>query len=188
MKRTFIAFKVQPPAHVLQEINLIRNKLKNVSVKWVPFQNYHLTLTFLGQTKEEQLDELREVIKETAAKLYPFSVNFKGLGTFGRPGNPKVLWMGGELSDAIGEVKTELDESLLALGFNLDGKPFRVHLTLGRIKRANNITLLDKTIEQYKEHFFFEEKVSDVILYESVSGSQGPLYYPIVKEEINRLI
>ncbi|HYX07406.1 MAG TPA: RNA 2',3'-cyclic phosphodiesterase [Bacteroidales bacterium] len=188
MKRTFIAFKIQPPANALQEINSIRNKLKNVSVKWVPFQNYHLTFTFIGQTNEEQLKALEGLLKQTADQLNPFTVDFKRLGTFGRPGNPKVLWIGGELSDPVGKVKNELDESLRTLGFNLDGKPFRVHLTLGRIKRTNNLELLKNTIERYKEYFFFKEKINDIILYESVNGPDGPLYYPLIKEEISQSV
>jgi 2'-5' RNA ligase len=188
MKRTFIAFKVQPPAPVLQEINSIRNKLEDVSVKWVPFQNYHLTLTFLGQTNEEQLKALKNLLKHTADQLNPFTVDFTGLGIFGKPGNPKVLWIGGKTTDHIGKVKSELDKSLKKLGFVFDDKPFRVHLTLGRIKRNNNLKVLEKTVEQYKDYLFFEEKINDIILYESVSGPGGPLYYPLVKEEINQSV
>jgi len=188
MRRTFIAFRIQPPAQVLQEITFIRNRLKNVQVKWVPFENFHLTLTFLGQTSEEQLKDLRSVLKETACKLNPFTVNFSGLGTFGRPGNPKVLWMGGELSDPFGKVKSELDESLRTMGFHLDGKPFRVHLTLGRIKRTNNLKLLTNTIKQYNEYFFFKENINYIILYESVNNPDGPIYYPLVKEKISEPI
>lgn len=104
------------------------------AVTWVAPANMHLTLRFLGEVEEGVAAELRARIArpfDTAA----FRLAVSGLGAFPPGGAPRVFWLGlAEGAEGLGRLHDEVEARLDGLGFERETRPFRAHLTLGRVK------------------------------------------------------
>jgi RNA 2',3'-cyclic 3'-phosphodiesterase len=136
--RLFIALKL--PTDVRDELAAVQQRLRHTEahpVKWVAPQSIHLTLQFLGEVPEAQLPAILqalEAVRTTAAQRSP--LRLAEAGAFPNLRRPQTLWVGiaGEL-----EGLTRLHQAVIAatepLGFQLETRPFRAHLTLGRVRR-----------------------------------------------------
>ena len=105
-------------------------------VRWVPPEQLHFTLRFLGEVSEGQAELVRRALSvpwQTGA----FHAGFAGLDLFPLSSPPRVIWLGmDEGREKIAALKHELDHRLLSVGFESEKRPFRAHLTLGRVNRV----------------------------------------------------
>jgi 2'-5' RNA ligase len=103
-------------------------------VSWVRPENMHLTIRFLGETAPERA---RELAVAFAAPLSTpaFDLRFSGVGTFPPRGPARVIWIGiTEGHEALAALHSEVEDRLVAHGIEREGRPFRAHLTLGRVR------------------------------------------------------
>ncbi len=104
-------------------------------IRWVAPERLHVTLRFLGEVTEADVGAVRAVLRapfETSA----FTVRVSGPGCFPPSGAPRVVWLGvGEGGDGMAAARSELDRRLASVGFAPETRPFRAHITLGRMKR-----------------------------------------------------
>lgn len=104
--------------------------------RWIPPENYHLTLKFLGEVEEGRAGELREAGAEAAAGIGPFTLRLGRFGAFPDLARPRVVFFGIEEGfEPCAALASRLEEACEALGFDREQRPFRAHLTLARIKR-----------------------------------------------------
>ncbi len=105
---------------------------------WVAPENLHATLRFLGDIDEAQLERATAAAREVARRLQPFGLTLEALGTFPSRGAPRVLWVG--VADGVQVLTTcaeALNTQLDTAGLPGDGRPFRPHVTLARLKHQN---------------------------------------------------
>lgn len=135
--RAFIAIHL--PADVqayLGEISHSFSKeLPAGAVRWVAPDRMHLTLRFLGETREDRLPAIGDALAEITAKHRPLTLHLDKLGCFPNSSRPRVIWvsLSGD-ADALQAIKTEIDAMLEPFGWQPEDRPFRAHLTLGRVK------------------------------------------------------
>lgn len=134
--RLFIAAELPEP--VRAELARAQDRLRRGGppVKWVAPQAMHLTLRFLGDTDAARLPELSAAMREALADRRAAALRLAAAGAFPNLGRPNVIWAGvdGALADLAAAVAA-LEQRLVALGFPREPKPFRAHLTLGRVRR-----------------------------------------------------
>lgn len=103
-------------------------------VTWAQPANMHLTVRFLGEVAEDVAEELRARIArplDTPA----FRLSVSGLGAFPPSGPPRVFWLGlAEGFAPLSSVHDEVEGRVAGLGFEKEDRPFRAHLTIGRVK------------------------------------------------------
>ena len=142
MTRTFIALELNEALQRFlgEIISQISQKLPDL--RWVDPTGIHLTLAFLGELTDEQLVEAIHAAEEAAQKASPFEYRLKGLGIFGSPRQPHVIWMGVEdlpsgkvQGSPLQQVHYVLSRELKSRGFEVEKRPFSPHLTLARIKQ-----------------------------------------------------
>lgn len=140
--RAFIAIHL--PDDVKEYLGNLTDKLAETvpprTVRWVRPDRMHLTLRFLGDTDVALLPALERALDATAAQHRPFTLQLNGFGCFPNCRRPRVLWAGvdGDLAQAAG-VKAALDTALAPLGWEEEDRPFRPHLTLGRVNDARQL-------------------------------------------------
>jgi len=175
--RTFIAIEI--PAKIRREIDkLIKEETrKNLPIKWVSFENLHITLKFLGEIDNKKKYDVTAVMNDVVKKIKQFIVTLEGLGCFPSLKNPRVLWVGVTQGDKeMIEVANELENSLAHIGFKKEDKKFHPHLTIGRIKTFCKVDeILQKTIKT--EPF----SVDAVVLFKSTLKPEGPIYEELQK-------
>ena len=136
MTRTFLALELPAPVN-----NALRRRIERLAttipeVRWVDPESLHLTLVFLGELDDAQLESATQAASHIAGSDAPFELRLAGLGTFGSAGSPRVVWVGlaGERTRLLA-LQDALVDDLAARGFPREERPFAPHLTLARIKK-----------------------------------------------------
>lgn len=133
--RTFIAFKLPKDTIAYLKDVVASLATYGFKVRWIPSGNVHLTLKFLGDVEKQTINDIAGALSATAAGRSPISFRAKGLGVFPGIQRPRVIWVGltGEI-DRIIDCQQDLDARLSTIGFPREKRPFKGHLTLGRVK------------------------------------------------------
>ncbi|MBI4370234.1 MAG: RNA 2',3'-cyclic phosphodiesterase [Elusimicrobia bacterium] len=148
-------FAVEIPQELKKKISLwveeIQQGCPQANLSWVAPQNYHLTLAFLGESPQSQLETLQGA-SQAAAGIAAIDASLEGLGIFPALLRPRVLWIG--LPQGAGDIRTISANLALFLkntGVSFDKKPFSPHLTVGRFRGHPNpktISLLRGYLER----------------------------------------
>ncbi len=127
----------------------IQHRLRQAGahVGWSAPRDFHLTLIFLGHVIEARIAELAVCLDRAASGHGPFSFQVSGLGHFGSPNAPRVLWAGvpqppRELLDLQREVAKALEGGGDA---EPEARPYAPHITLGRVKSSRGLGELTST-------------------------------------------
>jgi 2'-5' RNA ligase len=136
----------------------------------------HLTLKFFGETPEERIDDICEVMKAVADKYSSFSVLIDKTGIFGSSYNPRVIWLGIGQNEMLIKLAEELFVKLDENGFERDRQNFVPHLTLARIKEIQNKKHFQAVIDKVKNNTIQEETIGKLSLYESILKPSGAVY------------
>lgn len=179
--RTFIAIEI--PEAVKTVLSVMQNELRRAQadINWTKPENIHLTLRFLGEVDEKRLEDVKRSCAEAAAEFAPFTLKLNGAGVFPNFRQPKVLWAGlaGELEIA-GKLQRRLEAGLTSLGFAPEDKPFKPHLTIGRVKSPKNARQVAALTEiQTLPDLPFE--VQEIVLMKSELHSAGARYTSLAK-------
>jgi len=134
--RSFIAIKL--PQDAIVRLAAVQAELRqhtDCPVQWVAPQGIHLTLKFLGNISTSQIPQITGALEDTVKGITPFSLAINGLGFFPGPARIQVVWIGikGQ-TEILAGLQTRLEKTLARLGFPAEKKPFRPHLTLGRVR------------------------------------------------------
>ncbi|MFO7756688.1 MAG: RNA 2',3'-cyclic phosphodiesterase [Bacteroidales bacterium] len=182
MKRMFIAIEIKNNKALADLIASYRSALAGEKIRWVNPSGMHLTLAFLGDIDEQQQEEAAKVLRKTTHGFEPFTIEFKGVGLFRDLRRPRVLWLGIESGDTLYEMRSVLCRRLKEEGLLDEEKPFRPHLTLGRMKGIENRERLSDLLSEVYDHKLPPQHVSEVILYESILSPGSPATYRRVEE------
>jgi len=179
MKRIFIAVRIEPGEKLSGMISSFKMALKNDSIKWTEISNIHITLVFLGDTDENRVKEIDTLLAEVCNGFGDFELVLKGAGVFRSIKDPRIIWTGIANSKEIAELNKAISARLRETGTNLEERPFSPHLTLGRIKKISNTSVLTNIFEKYREEEIQRIRVSKIILFESILRPEGPIYKAI---------
>ena len=102
---------------------------------WVAPESLHLTVKFLGERPAEWMAELAGRLGELAQRHRPVDLVFGGVGAFPNLRAPRIVWMGVAHEPKLELLQHDVERACEALGIPLEGRPFRPHLTLGRVRR-----------------------------------------------------
>jgi len=177
--RTFVAVNITPGKELLDQFRKFKSIFRDDNINWVPEDNFHLTLRFLGNTSRFQVEQLAERFVEVASCFDSFEFAVKGAGYFKSKGSPRVLFLKIVDSEKLSALAGKIEEEVVAAGFTKEEKAFRPHLTLGRIKYLENRSRFFSVVDDLPEILYQQVKVSSFIFYQSILHPQGPVYKPI---------
>jgi 2'-5' RNA ligase len=157
-------------------------KATGASIKLVEVENIHITLKFLGDIEDHQVEEVSRVISNITFKPFEFTV--EGVGVFPNLKRPTTIWAG--ISSGVGELANlfNLVNGVLAkLGFEKDRRRFHPHLTIARVRRGQNRDKLVDALLGLEEMEFGQVKVDRIYLKKSVLTSKGPIYSTLTESK-----
>ncbi len=102
--------------------------------RWVPVENYHLTLRFIGEAPAHRAEEIDLAL--AALRGRPFALSFAGVGTFAKAGREVALWVGTERSQALDHLQGKIETALQRCGLPPERRRFTPHVTLARLDGA----------------------------------------------------
>lgn len=177
--RTFIAIKIIPEKKLTDLVSSLKNSLKNENISWADVDNLHLTLRFIGETEQKQVEKIIRLIDEVARRFHPFQFSLKDVGFFKGKNQPRILFFAIENGLILNQLAAEIEERIVALGFSREERQFNPHLTVGRIKFIQNKMAFYEIINQYKKTEIQTVTVSEITYYQSILTSAGAIYKPI---------
>ena len=138
--RTFIALPL--PDEWIGQLGATITDLSRAlphGVRWVSPDGIHLTLKFLGATDSRVVPRILDAIVENFAEASSPTLSLSVLGTFPAGKNPRVIWAGvSGGAEGLEDLHLRAEQAVSRLGWSMDGRPFRPHLTLGRVRDRVN--------------------------------------------------
>jgi len=177
--RTFIAIKIKPEKKLIDLLLEFRRLFNDERINWVSEDNFHLTLRFLGETTHEQVHALHSSLEQISNQFKKFEFKISGTGTFGPKSNPRVLFVNIHFPEEMEKLVKEIEKAMVLVGFYEELKPFRPHLTLGRIKYLNDRTRFLRILDEISQVDYQTVQVSEFVLYQSILRPEGPVYKPL---------
>lgn len=185
--RCFVALNLDIPA--VRRISELQDKLRSrakgqpLRVGWVPPANLHLTLKFLGDIPAETMPAVRDRLAERLLGRPAFTMQVRGVGAFPNVDQARVLWVG--LTDDGGHLDrlaADMDQWLVDLGFARETRPFRPHVTLGRVREGSAAGLIagDEALE------LGPALAQEVVFFESVLQRRGAEYRALGRYGLSR--
>ncbi len=173
--RAFLA--VDLDESLQDKVMKVQEKLKeaNAMVKFVEKENLHFTCKFFGEISDDKASKIGEAINERIKNYHDFEINIKGAGVFPHLGYIRVIWLGIEAGEYFSQILMGLDEKFNRLGFKKE-RSYIPHLTIGRVKGAQNKEALVKLIEELEDIEIGSMKVDKLTLKKSELKPTGPVY------------
>jgi RNA 2',3'-cyclic 3'-phosphodiesterase len=177
--RTFIAIAV--PEHVEQELARLQAELapEFADCRWISTRPFHITLAFLGDVPDVDLNEICQVVIASTFSFDRFELEVRGLGAFPTTNHPRVVWAGVTATNikALNELQQLVAGSLQRIGHGPDDQRFHPHVTLGRIKHSRHSNRgVQALIDRWAGWSAGGFAVSDVLVMASTLGRAGPSY------------
>lgn len=186
--RVFFALEPSPLVRdsVGRCLEEIKKRAKNHAIRWARHENLHITLQFIGEVQREHLDRLTDSVKNSLlGKTKPLTVHLGELCLFPSAYRPRVVVMGVPAQEALAELAKWIGEGITHAGYEVEKRPFRAHMTLGRIKQPKGVDY--RFLSAISLPQVPPLKVNEIVLFRSEPHPEGshytalsriPLYVP----------
>lgn len=179
--RTFFAAEIDEPLR--QELDEVIAGLRraDAAVRWVAPENLHWTVKFLGDVPLEQTGAIAAAARQALAGRAAFAAPVRGVAPF--PDGRRMRLVAASMEDGgrLGALRDALEAALEEFGVPRDGRGFRAHLTLGRVKGSRNLDRLAAALGPLADRDFGECRVEALTLFMSELARQGPTYTPLAR-------
>jgi 2'-5' RNA ligase len=184
--RTFVAVEI--PWEVKDRAQKMIRELESTAanVKWVRPEHMHWTLKFLGNIELTDVPAVCEAVTRAVEPLAAFDLEARGAGAFPDPRRPRTVWVGtGAGSEQMIELHDAIEFELAKLGYRSENRRFRPHLTIGRVRQADEgIGELGRLIQKHAEFDGGLSLVDEVVVFSSELGREGPTHEPLCHVEL----
>lgn len=182
MKKLFLAISTQEGlepsgSQIIKKMRANADQ-RELDIRWVPPNNYHVTLVFLGNTHESKLPEIETLMKEAAAECPPFLLKISDVGAFPDEFSSRVLWFGVQNSKTLRALQENLSQKFKDHLYAQESREYSPHLTIARLRNPH------KTKDLMSPHVrkkIGKVSVSEIVLYESVGSAPFPVYKPLLR-------
>jgi 2'-5' RNA ligase len=179
--RTFVAVDIGPQVRQLLDREMPKLLAAAPDFNWVRSENFHFTLSFLGDVRDNELPEICQAIQSAVQSTEEFELETVGIKPFPSVDRIKYLWAGvGFGKEEICALQAAVAAATTKLGFPRDRDIYTPHLTIARA-RANQALSSDavKLLLSIENKSFGISSIDEVIVYASYLEKNGPKYVPL---------
>lgn len=135
--RLFLALNLIPEVRLRVHAATAALRTAAPDVRWVDESKLHLTLKFLGEQPEALVAPLSAALDEAAGQSRELDLQFGAIGAFPNFRHPRVVWLGVAPDPKLELLHHDVEIACDGLGLGVDGRPFRPHVTLGRVEQVD---------------------------------------------------
>ncbi|HUO05095.1 MAG TPA: RNA 2',3'-cyclic phosphodiesterase [Candidatus Binataceae bacterium] len=177
--RAFVAIRLGETVEAAISDLIGEIKRPHDGIRWVPRENLHVTLKFLGPAVDtHRLEMLTTAMHSIVARTAPFPVEAAGTGAFPNLEQPRVVWVGLHGIE-LGAFAARIEKAASECGFPRETRRFSGHLTIGRVRDAHDFAATRKALIAANERSFGESRIESITLYRSHTGPSGSKYEPL---------
>ncbi len=169
--RLFVALDL--PWEVKEELSDLSCNLPGA--RWVPTDNFHLTLRFIGEANRLQAEEIDLALASLRGRSFQFSLS--GLGWFEKNGRVNTLYVGVERNEDLARLQTKVETALNRCGLAPEKRRFTPHVTLARMD-MNVTPALTSFVQANNLYRSAPIRADNVTLFSSFLGKDQPTYTP----------
>ena len=187
--RTFIAVELPQEIHnTLKQLqDVLRGSMPDV--RWTKAANIHITLKFLGDVQVSRLDAISESLRDAAGQFSPFNVRLTGIGAFPNSRKPRIIWVGiDQGADELVQMAQKIEASMKRLGFPREKRPFRPHLTIGRIRHLEHPLVMTEALERSAVGELGEFTVQKASFIKSQLDPAGSIYTTLAEAPLGDIV
>lgn len=147
--------------------------------RWVPEENLHLTLRFVGEVPEPSFDDIAVALSGINAPAFDLTV--MDVGHFERAHRPTMLWAGVQPNVHLTQLHDRIESALRRIGLKAEDHKFHPHITLARL---DDTVALERVAGFIRANSLFRAapfRVDQFVLFSSVLGRSGPTYHAEVE-------
>lgn len=154
---------------------VLRARLPEGELRWVPPAQRHLTLRFFEDLPEGRVADVRDAAAAAAAASPGFWLELHGVGCFPTRGAAKVVWAGCSAGrEALVALAGALSRELSGRGFPAEARPFAPHLTLARSRSPRGSRAAAAAVRPEASEVLGRVRVESLVLVRSTLGSGPP--------------
>ncbi len=178
--RAFIAVEIPSDLReTVQKVTAPLQKGAGSAVRWVPVENMHLTLKFLGDVSPTNVEMLSQMLRAEADVFPCFDLHLHGLGAYPNLKRPRVIYIGVQAPAALEALQRGIESASRKLGYESEERRFSPHLTIGRVRQhitpAEQQTIR-RALEETRIDLLGTARVDSVHLYKSDLNPTGSVY------------
>ena len=182
-KRVFIGIPIgHKIKSILPSLKSTVHSSTNI-IKWIPPENIHLTLSFLGNISDKDISNIIQTLENCITFKY-FKIKIKSTGVFPSPNIPKILWIGiGKGADELASLQQHIEKAVRKFKEINPKEIFTPHITIARIRRLQRkIDVLPFLNTVYSP---IELDINSICLYESILLPEGARYTVLTEFPLN---
>jgi 2'-5' RNA ligase len=175
--RLFLAIELDDDLHDLLDETTASLRAEAPELGWLGREKRHLTLKFLGDVSEEALPRLVSAVDRAAARHARLEMSVREVGAFPNFRRARVVWMGVEQEPRLELLHHDLELACEQEGFEVEGRPFRPHITLARVRvplPVERIRVLARVARTVRVQA--TAPVESITLFESTLAPSGARY------------
>jgi 2'-5' RNA ligase len=174
--RLFAGIPLDDPARTYVAAAVAAIQREAVRARWVPPENWHVTLAFLGDLDDDRYGEIAAAFHTVGGRA-SLALHLSRVGAFPTTRSPRVIWVGGDQSLEFKATAKAVRAAFIPLGFHFDDDDVQAHVTVGRANGSTSLRApqLGATISM---------PVTRIVLFESVRAPAGVRY---VEREVTTL-
>lgn len=187
MKRTFLAIKLHAGEELQRMVANLQNNLRHESrnINWARLDQMHLTLKFIGDTPDEDIQKITDAMQTVSQRHSPFEMQFDRTGVFGSNHSPRVIWLGMKNEPkALYELANDVLDTFDGIGYPRDRQNFVPHVTLCRIKRLIDKDFFLQLYDAIEQKPYIDIKVNEFSFLQSFLSPQGAHYKTLKRFEL----
>ena len=171
-----IELPVEVRARLEDHVSQLRKEVPDAAASWSRVENIHLTLKFFGNVEVNRVPRISETAARAVKEFSPFQIGVAGTGVFPRASRAQVLWIG--VSDPSGQLtalQEKFENECAVEGFPKEGRAYRPHLTIARLRKPEGARQLADTHLQMK----FERidvELKQLVVFRSELSPKGSKY------------
>jgi RNA 2',3'-cyclic 3'-phosphodiesterase len=178
LHRVFVAIHL--PENVKEELLAYKDMWAELPAKWTTRENLHITLAFLGNRSDRELENTTELIQKVGERHKPFSLNIDRISygphstSLGQANldNPRMIWALLEESQEIRNLQQDIVKTL-SLESNVSFLP---HLTLAKLSAFQLRQMELEELPQIDEEVSLSFQVNSIVTMESKLKRSGSHY------------
>jgi 2'-5' RNA ligase len=177
--RMFVA--LVPPEGAVEDLeDFLAPRREAGSFRWARPEQFHVTLAFLAEVADRQLDDLAERLGRAAKRRTRFPTGIAGGGAFPNAGRARVLWAGLDLDEhgrtELTRLATGARAAASKAGIAVDGQRFRPHVTLARLGRPAEVSKWVRLLDTYRGPAWTADRIALIASYLGEGPGGRPRY------------
>jgi 2'-5' RNA ligase len=180
--RCFIAIEL--PDEVRDRLADLQEQMAGLgrAVRWSKVESVHLTVKFLGEVPDQRVAEVCETARRIAEKHPVFDLEVAGAGCFPPRGLARIIWAGiPQLPQPLVDCQRECEEQFAAMGFEKENRPYKPHLTVGRVNDPGASNRVRQLLRQFESFTAGAFTADELTVFQSELRRGGSVYTPLAR-------